>query len=440
MSKENLLTLIEEFEKETWGYSESNSLYMDMEYIYKIENILQKEKNINLKELYNKLIIIINIIRMKHGFESVVINNNPDLIKLKERLNNVSLDNINEEEYENIKKFYETYIEGITNLDFLEVPNISHESGKFLAIESMKDLITNLSYRELINKSQITEMLRDYIKLINGKTSDSLLANKYSNILKKIWSTSLKINRDSFKILFSNISGGSIKNQVHNLLNRPFHSSCSMISSDFLATYGTDTRRIGFIYPNDSDIVMASAYDLNSNVFGKEIKNKEQGTMLVTPKILQRIGIERSQGKNEDLLFSNCYNEVIVSSKPNGMMIIGFGEKDLNIDYDETLIIANELNLPLYEIDILDYKDSLSAKDKEYIAYHCVLSYMNIDSKTMNELVLNGEYREIFSLINENKEIISNKFLELKKSGILNKENMRQALEEIIEKGKNIVR
>ena len=49
-----------------------------------------------------------------------------------------------------------------------------------------------------------------------------------------------------------------------------------MISSNFIATYGSTSRKIGFIYPNNSEVIMSSAYDLGSNVFGDGVVNKKK--------------------------------------------------------------------------------------------------------------------------------------------------------------------
>ena len=85
-----------------------------------------------------------------------------------------------------------------------------------------------------------------------------------------------------------------------------------MITSNFIGVYGGDHRRIGFIYPKDSNIIMASAYDLCSNVFGEGVRNKEKGTSLATPEVLERIGIERAKEKmsfsvGEIIMFFNIF-------------------------------------------------------------------------------------------------------------------------------------
>lgn len=60
--------------------------------------------------------------------------------------------------------------------------------------------------------------------------------------------------------------------------------------------------------------------------------------------------------KGEDLYSSRCYNEILVNAKPCGIVIIGLGEKDLNIDYYDAKMLSLEMNLPLYYIDTMKYK------------------------------------------------------------------------------------
>ena len=436
MLKQDLLTLIEKFIKETWKYNESDELDNDMEYVYRIESELKNNESVDLKQIYNKLLSVIGTIRFKYGFESTIINTNSDL---KEKISKIDLKDENlATEYTIIEEMYSDYVKNISNVDFLNIQRNSSNEGLYLALESLKSLITNSEYRELLKDEQIEEVLVDCIKLINGVTPLQKIETKYKELIQEIWKKTLSNSTDksSFRLLYSNITGPLLE-QATNLINRQNQSSCSMIGSNLIATYLGKYRRIGFIYPNDSNIIMASAYDLGSNVFGSGVKNREKGTSLVTPVVLERIGIERAKANGEEPLSSSCYNEVLVDSRPCGITIIGFGEDDINIDYEDAVKLASELHLPLHKTDIMDYKEKLSEVDKEYIAYHCILSYMGINSETMNYLSQNNEAKEIFELIDKYKESIAQKFIELKKLGTLNKKNMLQALSEIMDISKN---
>ena len=147
MLKKDILDIINSFEVETWKYVNSNNnLDHDMEYIYSIEKEIINEEEINLKSIYDKLIALIGIIKFKYGFESLVVNNNPELENLKQKLEDISLnssDIINQ--YNNVITFYKNYISRIKNVDFIENKYIEVQGKEkfYLAIESLKSLINN---------------------------------------------------------------------------------------------------------------------------------------------------------------------------------------------------------------------------------------------------------------------------------------------------------
>ena len=440
MLKKDILDLINSFEAETWKYADNDKLDIDMQYIYDIEKEIQNAHEESLKPLYDKLLSMIGIIRYKYGFESIVISSNPKLADLKMITNNISLssnDIINQYNY--VSTIYNDYISKCKNIDFIEnkYANIQGKEGLYLTIESLKSLISNESYRKLLDTNKINEILIDCIKLNNGIISAQKLESKYKDIIKQIWECSLSNKVDengNFRILFSNISGGNLRDQANMLINRPSQSSCSMISSNFIATYGDKTRNIGFIYSNNSEIIMASAYDLGSNVFKEGTVNKEKGTTIATPQVLEKIGKDRTLKNGEDIYSSSCYNEILVNAKPCGIVVLGLGEKDLNIDYQEAQMLSLEMNLPIYYIDTLQYKNNLSETDKNYIAFHSLMSYLGMSREALlQQIEQNNGYNEIYNLISIYKEPIANIFLTLKKEGNLSKDSMCQMMNNIID-------
>lgn len=440
MLKKDILDLIESFEIETFKYNDNENLDNDMQYIYSIEKEVKNANDSELQLIYKKIISTIGIIRFKYGFESEIIKINPNFKELQTTLSNISLNSNNIiNEYNEILTEYNNQLSKIKNIDFVEnkYKDIYGKEGLFLAVESLKSLISDDNYRQLLNDNQIKEILTDCIKLNNGKVNLKTLETKYKEIITEIWKQSLSNKLEDnkeFKVLFSNISGGSLTSQAELLINRPMQSSCSMISSNFIATYGSNTRKIGFIYPNDAEIIMASAYDLGSNVFGVDSKNKEKGTTLTTPSVIERIGKERAKEKGEDLYSSTCYNEILVNAKPCGIVIIGLGEKDINIDYQEAKDLSLKMNLPIYFIDTMQYKDNLSESDKNYIAFHSLLSYLGISTnELMYQISQNNGFNEILELINTYQEQIVDIFLTLKQNNQLNKENMCKNLKDIID-------
>lgn len=438
MTKDDIYELIDAFIKETWKFPIRNeSLDDDIEYIYKIEEDLETAGDSNIKALYDNLIVDIGIIRFKYGYENILINSNPDLVELKNLINNLSLsDNDLMDKYNKIMLIYTNYFKSIKDIDFLlnKYKDRIGKEGLNLAIESFKSLISNSDYRSFLSNDQVREVVIDSIKLNENERFIKIFEKKYRCIFQKIWSNSLNNNvGDKFKILFSNIMG-DFNQQAENLINRKDQSSCSLITSEFIATYGSNYRRIGYIYSNNSEIITASCYDLGSNVFGRGTVNSEKGTIIVTPDILEKFGKERAIKKGEDLYSSSCYNEVLVNSKPCGILIIGLGEENLNVDYEKVLELSKKLNLPLYTVDTLKYKKDLSDNDKEYIAFHSVLSYLGMSyeeyAMLCRDYVNSGEF---YNLINCKKEIISQEFMKLKESGNLSKENMINIMHTIID-------
>ena len=282
MLKNDILDLIESFEKETWKYINIDDKFDEnMEYIYLIEKEIRNINESEIKHIYDRLIALIGVIRFKYGFESVIINN-LELVNLQKIIESISLgsdDIVNQYNY--VKNLFNDYIEKIDSMDFIKnnYLNIQGKEGLYIAVESLKSLITNTEYRKLLDNNQIYPIIIDCIKLNMGVADIRIMEQKYKEIIKLIWEQSIsnKLDEDgNFRFLFSNISGGELRTQANLLLNRPKQSSCSMISSNFIATYGSSSRKIGFIYPNNSNIIMASAYDLGSNVFGTGVVNKEK--------------------------------------------------------------------------------------------------------------------------------------------------------------------
>ena len=437
MLKKDILDLMEKFEAETWKYSDNDNLDNDMQYFYSIEKEIKNADESNLKPIYDKLTSIMGIIRFKYGFESIIINSNSELEDLKKIIDGISLNSGNTINlYNYISTVYSNYTSKNKNMNFIEnrYENAQGKEGLYLAVESLKSLITNDEYRQLLNSDQINEIYTDCIKLNTGVVNIRTIESKYKDLIKQIWEKSLsnKIDDDGkFRVLFSNISSGNLRETANLLINRPNQSSCSMISSDFIATYGSETRKIGFIYPNNSEIMMASAYDLGSNVFGTESVNQEKGTILATPEVIEKIGKLRATQQGQDIYSSNCYNEILVNAKPCGIVVLGLGEKDLNIDYQDAKMLSLEMNLPIYYIDTMQYKDKLSESDKNYIAFHTIVSYFGISTSDL--LQQSDDYSNIYKLINTYKEQIAEIFLTLKTNGNLNKDNMCQLIGNIID-------
>lgn len=242
MLKKDLLDLIFNFEKETWKYNSNENLDKDMDYIYSIENAIKNASDTNLKLLYDRLVALIGIIRLKYGFESIVINSIPELENLKNEIDGIDLsDNEIITKFNRIINLYNSVLSKIVDVDFIKnnYEGIQGKEGLYLAVESLKSLITNTEYRALIGDNQINSIIVDCISLNMGIANIKILELKYKEIINSIWARSLtnEINENNnFRFLFSNISGGTLRDGAIRLINRPNQSSCSMISSNFIAT------------------------------------------------------------------------------------------------------------------------------------------------------------------------------------------------------------
>ncbi len=436
ITQENLAELFNNFIKESYQYGSSEELFNDMDYFYSFLKEIKTANSTNLKPLYKKLTSSIGLIRFKHGFESNIIDMNPELQDLKKQIDDTSLTDQNIiDEYAQISTEYTNFTKQVKNLDFIQnnYENLWGKESAFLALESLKSLITNDEYRKLLDKNQISDILTDCIKLNNDEQRYlKKLEKKYKGIIQQIWQNSLSNTIDEnqhFRMLFSNISGNDLKSHAILLLNRPEQSSANVISSEFVALYGSTTSKIGFIYPNDSEILMMSAYDLGSNVFGMGIRNTEKGSLLATPKIIERIGIKRAQDKGEDLYSSTCYNEILINAKPCGIAILGLGEGEINTNYQNAKALAEDMNLPITEIDLMQYKNELSENDKIYLAYHAISSSLESSKLDLTEP---DNSMKIYKITDKYKDSIAKIFLELKTNGELNKANLSQAIKNLI--------
>ena len=209
-----MLKLINTFELETSHYIENNNLDEDMQYIYSIEKEIKNSDESNLKSIYDKLKSIMGIIKFKYGYESIIINANPEFDSLKKTIDNISLnsnDIINQYNY--ILNVYNNIISKIKNMNFIENEYIDKntgiatqgEEGLYLAVESLKSLISNDEYRQLLDGNQINEILIDCVRLNNGVASIVTLESKYKEIIKQIWQHSLSNKVDengNFRMLF----------------------------------------------------------------------------------------------------------------------------------------------------------------------------------------------------------------------------------------------
>lgn len=136
--------MINDFESETWKYDSTDEFDSDMQYIYSIESDLKNVDDSYIEQIHNELIVMIGIIRFKHGFESSIINTMPELERLKRYIDEIQLnsnDIINQYNY--IFNYYTNIINRNHDLGFIKNKyiNVEGKEGLFLAVESLKSNI-----------------------------------------------------------------------------------------------------------------------------------------------------------------------------------------------------------------------------------------------------------------------------------------------------------
>lgn len=80
---------------------------------------------------------------------------------------------------------YNNFTNNNRDMDFIENKhlNVQGEEGLYLAIESLKSLITNSQYRQLLNNNQVNEILTDCVKLNDGIIDIRSAKLKYKEII-----------------------------------------------------------------------------------------------------------------------------------------------------------------------------------------------------------------------------------------------------------------
>ena len=407
-------------------------------------------QNVNYNETSAKLDAIERILLMKYGPDNTIIRSIPELSDFVKELDSIET-NGSEESIKYYSDLYERYIEKLStvkNFDFLknEYKGDTSKEGVSITLDSLKSLLTEPEYRKYLSNDMVREVLLDHLRISEDAKSygsdfimeDAKFNKKYNEIVSNIWKDTIttSINEDgTFNFLYSNILGAGVEEQGRALLGRKDQQSASYITKDFQGIYHDNFKKVGFIYSGDCDFIAFSARDLNSNVLGTGMVNKEFGTTLATPKVLEEAGIERARNNNESANDNHCYNEVLIKGDPDGMAIIGVGEGDLNIYYDETQRFAKSLNLPVREVDITeDAALEFTEKNKEYLAYHTILSSMDMDGSKLTRILNTDEdflSREVYSRIRKYKDDIYQLYKSLKENGTYSKEKMLEGYAEI---------
>ena len=417
--------------------------------IYRVYNQIQKTEDLTAKEkLVKDIYSKIKIVEFKYGGEYDALKNFTqyngliDTIDYLEQIEDVDARLKKLEQIENAK--YEI----IRTIDKLDIVNINDKADiKNDVLCSINSMFEN--NKDLLTNEELYRLCIEYYKL---KTDDYYLAkaqNHISDISDKIWQHSLTDpttfqNGQNFKFLIHSFSSGqSFENSMWwEKEMRDNRTSCSLITESFVPAFDK-FRRCGFIYPYNSNIVVSGKQDLyTEEELGRfAINNKKFASPVLDPGFLESAGKQKTIQEQEDFDFNMQHNEVLLKdAKPSAVYIIGYGEKDINSDYENLKEMAENMGLPFVEIDMSLYRekqglDPLGKEGKRYIVDHALLTYFGLN--------LNGGEREtsdirseILSKINDLKKVceedISNVYINLKSNNVLNKENMILVIDEII--------
>ncbi len=380
MDKTILQNKIDELDRSTWhlqydGNDEINDIF------FKLIDEANQVTPDQFEEFLKKIEDIEEAIQYKYGYMYTLTKRIPDALDLTQKLDSIKLNGDVKKDVEGFKLALMNKVNNLDNYDFLINPfedRMSQDNLK-LALDSIKNILENPRYQSKFPNRNKIDFLIDYIKLSENTNNSRIeiefkkLEKEYKDSIDEIWKEELSNSYNEngeFKLLVSMISSpknsSSVQEQVDRLLNRPEQHSCSLISNNFIGTYCNTTTKIGLIYPNDSNIISCGYRDLNSNVFGNGMINKEASTTLVTPKALLDNTVSIAKSRGEDLLNSPTYNEVLVDSntKPCGVIaLITKNHELLKDDLIQARILSRNLGLPLTVIDTMQKENELQANE-----------------------------------------------------------------------------
>lgn len=425
-------------EKETLTYPEEsfkeiNDLEKEFDTIFN-SNDSELDKLKKLKDVIQKM----DSIKFRYGGEYEALSILPEFKQIIEEFNNNH--NINETKYSNIKN-----VKIINNIEHESINDINEKTKYELVLNSIKETFEDEKVREFLTDEELYSLYIEYYKLSKDSTRIEKTEKNLNHIMKKVWENTLTDvnefqNGEEFNFIIHNFySGQPIEDSLNQMETmRKDRISCSYITSSFIGIYSDKMRRCGLIYPKDSTIIVSGDRDLYTNEYdeGNQIKNREHSSNICSPQYLEKKGIEETKKSGESFDFSSQYDEVLIDfqKKPVSFYIIGYGEKDINVDYNHLKELSQKYGIPLKEIDMMEYREKkglepLDDISKKYITSHLLYSYLNInlDGNNNTEL-LNYCNKVIDQIYNQ----VSQNFILLKKSNNLSRENMIIKLEEIL--------
>lgn len=400
-----------------------------------------KAKEQIIKDLYSRM----KIAEFKYGGEYDALKDIPEYkglietIDYLEQIEDVDLRIKKIEQIENAK--YEI-IRRVKQIDNTEVTTNADLQNDLLC--SMNTMFRD--NKDVLTDEELYKLFIEYHKLKNDEYYIDKAQRNIKDISKKVWQHALTDpktfkNGEDFTFLVHNFPANEslIEHIVSSKKLRDKKTSCSLITDSYVGIYGS-RRRCGFIYPYASNIVASGKRDLYTlEAEGKQVvKNREYDSTSLDPGFLEEAGKKQIEEDGEDFDFGSRHNEVLLDdAKPIAIYIMGYGEKDINCDYEEIQALAESMGLPIVEIDMTEYRekqglDPLGEKGKDYIAEHVIRSYLGINLSYTTNDTQSHFFEKMYMLKEACKKEIAEAYIKLKKSNNLNKENMMMMVDEII--------
>lgn len=447
MDYEQLVNYIEHFINHSWkvsneGYESINKIVIQYKRLQHLTDL--NEKTELAKDIFSK----VKIVELRYGKEYEIMKNFPQYNGLIETVNYLKQIKDIEIRFKKIEQIENAKYKIIRTIEKLDEININSD------VDLTNDVLCSIStmfeapeYRNMLTNKELYTLFINYFKLKENPNIMNKVVKEIAPINNKIWNKDLTNpnnfqNGEKFKFLIHNFTtGSSLEEQIYAMQAfRNNRISCSLITDSFVGIYDSDSkRRVGLIYPSDSKIITSGKKDLYTIEEGQDyiIKNKEYASNLLSPNFLEEAGKIQTAESNEEFDYSTTYNEVLIQNEePCAVYLIGYGEKDINNDYQSLIELANKLDIPFVEIDMMEYRINkgltpLGKKGTEYIVNQVVNSYfgLTMNHNDVDEYTLE-QISEITKLCAND---ISNNFLNLKSTGNLSRENMNFVLDNIID-------
>ena len=428
--------------------------------IYYLQSLLNSTSDMNqinyiIKELYVRT----KVMKFSYGGEFDLLKDNYEYQNLINQLNSIhSIDDI-DQKIQLIKKIDNDKVNLIRNITVINVNpnNITFtkdktENNRIIDIlNSVKDLFENEKIRQTLSNEELYLLITEFNNVVNHNASIEGLEKKLTPINMKVWKNVLTNsndfkNGDSFNFLIHNFASiDTLDNLIKDMSKYRYDRiSASLISDECVGMYCLNKyRRCGFIYPPNSAIITSGKHDLYSveDEDYKVIKNKEYASTLISIPFLNKEQKKIADDKMEEFDYISNHNEIVLDSKntkPSALYIMGYGENDINVDYDEIYALAKKLNLPVIEIDMSIYREKknlepLGKDAKEYIAYHTILSFYGLNHYDYAKFE-ESETKIFNNLIETFKDEICSSYIKLKNRNELSKKKMHTEFEKMLQK------